>query len=564
VINFSRFFNNVLSTKPEIMEQKNLASLYSNSFQANWELPLFSDFDGDTFYYKDVAQSIHTICIIFEKIGIKKGDKIAIYGRNSSNWGKVFLSCISYGAIAVPILPDFKPENLHHIINHSESIFLFAAKSLYETLNQSEMAGIKGVIAIEDFSVLFFRDENLKTLTAEGLEIMRHSNVKREDFSFTITSEECTQVLSYTSGSLGFSKGVMIPVRSIFSNLIFAREHMPLKSGDKIVSFLPMAHVFGLLFEFLFPVTTGCHITFLNRTPSPQLLIKTFQDIKPRLILSVPLVIEKIYKKSLLPTLNKPAIKILLHVPMVKSILHKKIKGKLIETFGGRFHEIVIGGAALSSDVENFFTKIGFPFTIGYGMTECGPLISYAAWNITRPLSAGKLVDRMQVRIDSDDPYNKVGEIQVKGDNVMSGYYNNDEANKNTFTDDGWLRTGDLGIIDQDNFIYIKGRSKNMLLGPSGQNIYPEELEARLSNMPYILECVVVQRENKLIALVYPDKDAMRADNIDDKLLEGLMADNRKNFNHSVPAYEQLSKIELVSEEFEKTPKRNIKRFLYT
>lgn len=546
------------------MELNNLASLYTDSFQSHWELPLFSDYEGETFCYKDVAQSIKTISIVFGKVGINQGDKIAIYGRNSSNWGKIFLSCIAYGAIAVPILPDFKPENVHNIITHSESLFLFVAKSLYETLDQSKMPGLKGVIAIEDFSVLAFQDQNVEALTKEGLELMKHSKVKREDFAFSESPRESVQVLSYTSGSSGFSKGVMIPVRSIFSNLVFAREHMPLKSGDKIVSFLPMAHVFGLLFEFLFPVTTGCHITFLNRTPSPQLLMKSFQDIKPRLILSVPLVIEKIYKKSLLPTLKKPAIRILLHVPVINSILHKKIRAKLVDIFGGRFHEIVIGGAALSAEVENFFRKINFPFTIGYGMTECGPLISYAAWNETQPFSAGKLVDRLEVRIDSDDPYHTVGEIQVKGDNVMLGYYNNDEANKNTFTPDGWLRTGDLGVIDQNNFVYIKGRSKNMLLGPSGQNIYPEELEARLSNMPYILECVVIQRDTKLIALVYPDKDALRNNNIEEQALEELMADNRKTFNHSVPAFEQLSKIEIVTKEFEKTPKSNIKRFLYT
>jgi long-chain acyl-CoA synthetase len=546
------------------MERKNLAALYTASFQTNWELPIFSDYEGETFCYKDVAQSIRTLSIIFEKVGIKKGDKIAIYGRNSSNWGKIFLSCVSYGAIAVPILPDFKPDNVHNIINHSGSLFLFAAKSLYETLKLSEMPEIKGVIAIEDFSILACMDENLKQMSEDGLEMMKHEVVKRDDFSFSVTEEENVQVLSYTSGSSGFSKGVMIPVRSIFSNIIFAQDHMPLGPGDKIVSFLPMAHVFGLLFEFLFPVTKGCHITFLNKMPSPQVLIKSFQEIQPKLILSVPLVIEKIYKKKLLPTLQKPIMKVLLNVPGINAILHKKIRAKLIETFGGKFYEIVIGGAALSSEVEIFFRKIKFPFTIGYGMTECGPLISYAAWDESRPLSAGQLVDRMEVRIDSDDPYKTVGEIQVRGTNVMLGYYNNEEANKNTFTEDGWLRTGDLGVIDRDNFIYIKGRSKNMLLGPSGQNIYPEELEARLSNMPYIQECVVVQRDAKLVALVYADKEAMRANNIEEQALEAIMAENRKHFNHAVPVYEQLFKIELVPEEFEKTPKRNIKRFLYT
>jgi long-chain acyl-CoA synthetase len=546
------------------MESRNLAALFTDSFQTNWELPIFSDYEGEKFYYKDVALSIHTLNTIFKKVGLQKGDKVAIYGRNSSNWGKVFLACISYGVIAVPILPDFKPENVHNIINHSGSLFLFAAKSLYETLDQSEMPGLSGTIAIEDFSVLSAKDENLNKISAEGLELMKSGEIKKEDFSFTETGLEEVQILSYTSGSSGFSKGVMIPVRSLLSNIIYAQEHMPLKSGDKIVSFLPMAHVFGLLFEFLFPVTTGCHITFLNKTPSPQVLIKSFQEIKPRLILSVPLVIEKIYKKKLLPTLQKPIMKVLLHVPGINNILHKKIRAKLIEIFGGNFFEIVIGGAALSSEVEKFFVKIKFPFTIGYGMTECGPLVSYAAWNITQPGSAGKLVDRLEVRIDSDDQYNHVGEIQVKGMNVMLGYYNNDEANKNSFTEDGWLRTGDLGVIDKDNFIYIKGRSKNMLLGPSGQNIYPEELEARLSNMPYVLECVVVQRESKLTALIYPDQEAMRADHIEVSALEEIMVENRKAFNHAVASYEQISKMEIVTEEFEKTPKRNIKRFLYS
>jgi len=546
------------------MERKNLASLYTQSFRDNWDLPLFSDYEGETFCYKDVALSIQTIKSVFSNVGIAKGDKIAIYGRNSSNWGKIFLACASYGVIAVPILPDFKPDNVHNIVNHSGAMFLFAARSLYSTLNIDEMPRLKGVIAIEDFAILKAIDENLQNFTSQGLNLMKDGHIDREAFEFEPVDSDEMMILSYTSGSSGFSKGVMIPVRSVFSNVIFAQDHMPLKSGDKIVSFLPMAHVFGLLFEYLFPVSVGCHITFLNKMPSPQVLIKSFQQIKPRLILSVPLVIEKIYKKSLLPTIQKPAIKIMLGIPGINKLLHKKINAKLIETFGGNFHEIVIGGAALSSEVETFFRKIGFQFTIGYGMTECGPLISYAPWNETQPLSAGKLVDRMEIRIDSEDPYKIVGEIQVKGDNVMLGYFNNDEANKNTFTEDGWLRTGDLGIIDHNNFVYIKGRSKNMLLGPSGQNIYPEELEARLSNLPYVAECVVVQRENKLVALVFPDKDGMRTNNIDENALNTIMADNRKNFNHHVAQYEQLSKIEIVNEEFEKTPKKNIKRFLYS
>ncbi len=546
------------------MENKNLGNLYTEVFRKFWDQNLFTDYEGESFLYSDVAQSIHTLKHIFEKAGLKPGEKVAIYGRNSSNWAKVFLASMSYGAIAVPILPDFVAENVEHIIEHSESKFLFAAKGLYDTLNPEKLKTIEGAIAIEDFSILKSNSDDLKKLSEEGLARMLTHKVKKEDFSFVERGDDELQILSYTSGSSGFSKGVMIPVRSIFSNIIYAQDYMPLNSGDKIVSILPMAHVFGLAFEFLFPITMGCHTTFLTKPPTPQLLLGAFKKIRPNLIYFVPLIIEKIYKKKLLPTLQKPAVKILLAIPGINSLIHKKIRNGLIESFGGNFVEVVIGGAALSAEVESLLKKIKFPFTVGYGMTECGPLISYAAWDVTRRYSAGKLVDRMEVRIESDDPYNTVGEIQVRGTNVMLGYYKNEEANKNTFTEDGWMKTGDLGIIDKDNFIYIKGRSKNMLLGPSGQNIYPEELEARLSNMPYVQECVIIQRNNKLTALIYPDKDAMKAEVIVEDGLPALMEQNRKAFNQQVAGYEQLSKIEVVDEEFEKTPKKNIKRFLYT
>jgi long-chain acyl-CoA synthetase len=546
------------------MDRKNLGSMYTQAFKEHWNLPLFSDYGGEVFKFSDVAQSINTLKTMFAKAGLKPGEKVAIYGRNSSNWAKVFLSTMAYGGIVVPILPDFTPENVHHIVEHSEAKFLFVAKSLFESLDQEKLHCVDGCIAIEDFSILDCKTEELKKFSKEGLALMQGEKVTKEDFFFVERGDEEVQVLSYTSGSAGFSKGVMIPVRSIFSNIVYGQDHMPLKAGDRIVSFLPMAHVFGLLFEFLFPVSLGCHISFLNKMPSPQILIQAFQKVKPRLILSVPLVIEKIYKKKLLPTLQKPIMKVLLNIPGINKILYKKIREKLIENFGGVFYEIVIGGAALNSEVEHLFKKINFPITVGYGMTECGPLISYAAWNVTQPMSAGKLVDRMEVRIESEDPYNVVGEIQVRGENVMLGYYKNDEANRNTFTPDGWMKTGDLGVIDKNNFIYIKGRSKNMLLGPSGQNIYPEELEARLSNMPYVLECVIVQRDHKLLALVYPDKESMKADHLDESSLETIMTENRGNFNASVSGYEQLTRIEIVQEEFEKTPKRNIKRFLYT
>lgn len=548
-----------------MMEKKNLGNLYTNVFREYWDLELFSDYGTSEVYkYSDVAQSIHTLKLMFEKAGVQSGDKIAIYGRNSTNWAKVFLATLAYGAVPVPILPDFKPENIYHIVEHSEARFLFAQKLLYNKLETSELKGIEGCIAIDDFSVLTTENEKLQAISKEGIAIMNGSNISKKEFSFAERGDEELQILSYTSGSAGFSKGVMIPVRSIFSNIIYAQDHMPLKPKDKILSLLPMAHVFGLAFEFLFPVTLGCYITFLTKTPSPAVLMKGFGELKPQLIFMVPLILEKIYKKQLLPTLNKPVMKVSLKIPGINNILYKKIRTTLFNKFGGNFVEVVVGGAALSSEVEKFFKKIKFPFTIGYGMTECGPLISYDAWNSTRPLSAGKMVDRMELRIDSEDPYNKVGEIQVRGMNTMLGYYKNDEANRNTFTDDGWLKTGDLGITDKEQYVYIKGRSKNMLLGSSGQNIYPEELEARLSNMNYVGECVIVQREAKLVALIYPDFDALKVEEISIDKFPELMEENKKLFNTQVANYEQISKIEVVKEEFEKTPKSNIKRYLYT
>lgn len=546
------------------MESKNLGSLYTETFRKYWDLDLFSDYEGECLKFSDAAQSIHTLKTIFEKAGLQPGEKVAIYGRNSTNWAKVFLGTLAYGAVAVPVLPDFKADNVYHIVEHSEAKFLFAQKSLYNDIDHTKLKGIEGCIAIDDFSILECQKEELKALAKQGKSLMVGEHVKKEDFFFAEKNPDELQILSYTSGSVGFSKGVMIPERSVYSNIVFAQENMPLRAKDRIVSLLPMAHVFGLAFEFLFPITMGCHTTFLTKTPSPKVLLKAFGEIKPHLIFFVPLILEKIYKKQLLPTLSKPIMKALLAIPGINSILHKKIKDKLVDSFGGNFVEVIIGGAALSAEVETLLRKIKFPFTVGYGMTECGPLISYAPWNEIRKASAGKLVDRMEMRIESDDPHRIVGEIQVKGTNVMLGYYKNDEANRNTFTADGWLKTGDLGITDDDKYIYIKGRSKNMLLGASGQNIYPEELEARLNNLPYIQECVVVQRNAKLTALVYPDFEAMKADGADANSLDSIMEQNRHSYNKQVAAYEQLSKIEIVSEEFEKTPKRNIKRFLYT
>ncbi|WP_321997229.1 AMP-binding protein [Draconibacterium orientale] len=545
------------------MRNQTLAKLFTTAFHENWDEPAFSDYEGGDYHYKDIAKTIKSLHLFYQLAGLQRGDKIAVLGRNSSNWATTFLSALSAGLVIVPILPDFNKSDTNHIINHSESKLVIGANTHLEKVDLESSEKLQAIIKLEDFSLHAAKDENIQFKLNDGFQYYKENPLNKTAFVFEEWESEEMCIISYTSGTSGFTKGVMIPERSLLSNVIFAQEHMPLKPGNRIVSFLPMAHVYGLLFEFLFPLSKGCHITFLSKMPSPAVITKAFSEIKPHLILSVPLIIEKIYKKRILPAIEKPLVKFLLKVPVISTVILKKIRAKMIETFGGRFFEIVIGGAPLSSDVEAFLKRINFPFTIGYGMTECGPLISYEAWNKTIPSSAGTLVDRMEVRIDSEDPYNVVGEIQVKGKHVMLGYYKNEKETKAVLTEDGWLKTGDLGVIDRNNFIYIRGRSKNMLLGPSGQNIYPEEIEAKLCNQNYIAECVVVERDRKLVALVYPDFESMKADNIDEKELAAIMAENQKKANADLPRYEHVSRIELVDEEFEKTPKRNIKRYKY-
>jgi long-chain acyl-CoA synthetase len=536
-----------------------LDQMYTTAFQENWDRSLFTDYGGKTSTYGEVATQIESLKITMKRVGLKPGDKIALYARNSSNWATVFFSIMAFKGVVVPILPDFTPENAHHILEHSGAKALFAADSLYANLNSTELKDLNLIVSTDDFRIL-----NGKSDSSNQTAINDSLSVERKKFSFPKRDEEDLLVLSYTSGSMGFSKGVMLPVRSIESNITYARENMPLKAGDRIVSILPMAHIFGLAFENLFPVSLGCHITFLTKVPTPQILLKALGEVKPHLILLVPLIIEKIYKKRIVPELEKPAIKVLLAIPGIRNLIYNKTRKSLIESFGGNFHEAVVGGAALSPEVEAFFRKIEFPFTIGYGMTECGPLISYAPHDVTKKGSSGKLVDRMEVRIDSDKPHEEAGEIQVKGRNVMLGYYNNKKANNQAFTKDGWFKTGDLGITDDENFIFIKGREKNMLLGPSGQNVYPEELESRLMNFPFIQECVIIQRNNRLVAKVYPDSEMMESTGTKEEDLDEILEKTRRSYNKAVASYEQLSGIELVDQEFEKTPKKNIKRFLYT
>ncbi len=551
------------------MMKENFIQFIESSIKNNWNISAFSDYKGESYKYSDVAHRIARIHIAFEKGGVKQGDKIALLGKNSAHWTIVYLATISYGAVIVPVLPDFKPNDVHHIVNHSDSVVLFVADNILETLKEKEMVNLKAIFSVNDFSLLSDRgDESLKEkmgLVDQLYADKYPDGLSPDNFHMEDVPNSYLAVISYTSGTTGFSKGVMLSHNNLVSNVVYAHNNMPLEPGDSIVSFLPLAHSYGCAFEFLFPFTLGCHITFLTKTPSPQIILGAFKEIRPRLVLAVPLIIEKIYKKQLLPVLEKPTMKILLKVPGFNKLIYKKIRNKLVDVFGGNFHEVVIGGAALNKDVEIFFNKIKFPFSIGYGMTECGPLISYANWDKTKLGSAGRIVDGMEVKIDSADPYNEVGEILVRGENVMMGYYKNEKATKEVLKEDGWLYTGDLGITDKEDFIYIRGRSKSMLLGPSGQNIYPEEIEAKLNNMNYILESVVIEssKTGKLVALVYPDHETARKDGIDDVQLEAIMENHRKNLNKELPVYMNLLKIRIYPEEFEKTPKKSIKRFLY-
>ncbi len=550
------------------MMKENLTEFISGSIRKNWELESMTDYKGESLTFKEVATRIARLHVLFETFGLQRGDKVALIGKNSANWGVTFLGTITYGAVIVPILPDFKPNDVHHITNHSDSVLMFAADSIFDSLELEEMKDLQGAFSLQDFSLLACgKNKDCEKISAKAQKAFQEkypNGLKPEDANYEpIPNSELAEI-SYTSGTTGFTKGVMIHHNSLTANVVYANNNMPLEPGDKIVSFLPLAHTYGCAFEFLWPFTLGCHVTFLTKTPSPAIILQAFKEVRPRLVLSVPLVIEKIYKKQLLPVISKPSMKVLLNTPVINNVIKKKIREKLSTAFGNNFHEVVIGGAALNKDVEIFFNKIKFPFSIGYGMTECGPLISYANWDKTRLGSAGKLVDNMEVKIDSTDPYNEVGEIMVRGENVMLGYFKNSEATKAALDKDGWLHTGDLGVIDKDNFIYIKGRSKSMILGASGQNIYPEEIENKYNNMPYVQEALVVEKNGQLVALIYPDMEAANKDGLGEAQVNEIMEGHRKHLNHELPNFMSVSRIKIVPEEFEKTPKRSIKRFLYT
>lgn len=549
------------------MLSENLVKILEDSIRRHWDLPALSDYQGQTYAYADVAERIAYLHYLFQKSHLKKGDKIALIGRNSAHWTLSYLATLTYGAVIVPILPDFPVDNMHHIVNHSDAVFLFVADNFYEKLDEEQMPHLEAIFSLEDWRVLYTKKKQLahalETATAH-FESEEHHHVTPDQplFANDVGNGELATIM-YTSGTTGFSKGVMLPHNSLLANVLFAQKNMPIESGDRIVSFLPLAHAYGCVFEFLFPLTRGCHITLLGKAPSPKVLLEAFQAIHPRLILSIPLIIEKIYRKQIKPKLDKPVMQWLCKIPPLERIILRKIRQKLLNVFGGNFIEIIIGGAALDPDVERFLKHIRFPFTIGYGMTECGPLVSYAGWQTHRPQSVGAAIDYLEVKIDSENPYSVVGNILVRGENVMTGYYKNEEATKEALSADGWLNTGDLGLLDQEGFIYIKGRSKNVILGASGQNIYPEEIETLLNNLPFVQESLALEGKGKLVALVYPDLELADAKGLGEDQLRVKMEDLRLAVNKRLPAYSQISKIGLYPKEFEKTPTRKIKRFLY-
>ncbi len=538
------------------------------SIKNYWDLDALSDYKGETFQYKDIARIIEKLHIIFEYSNVQRGDRIAICGRNTAHWGAVFFATLTYGAVAVPILHEFKAEQIHNIVNHSEAKLLFVGDQVWKELSAEEMPALEGIINIADYSLLVGRTdkvayarEHLNQLFGERFP----KNFRRHHVSYYKGQPEELAVINYTSGTTSNSKGVMIPYRALWSNLEFAQSVIGphVKSGDKVISMLPMAHMYGMAFEFIFEFCQGCHIYFLTKTPTPSILFGAFSELKPRIIIAVPLIIEKIIRKAVLPKIQGTTVRMLLKVPLVRQKIKDKICEQLKSAFGGNFYEIIIGGAAFNREIEMLLHDIGFNYTVGYGTTECAPILAYEDWHDFVPGSCGKTAPRMEIKINSDDPQHTVGEILARGANVMLGYYKNEEATAETLRD-GWYHTGDLGIMDEQGNIFIKGRSKNMLLGSNGQNIYPEEIEDLLNNLPLVNESIVIQKGQKLYGLVYPDYEEAHKLGMQDSDMESVMEQNRTDLNGMLPAYAQLSGIKIFHEEFEKTPKKSIKRFLYT
>ena len=529
-----------------------------------WDKPALNNIGGETFNYAQMATQIEKFHLVFEKLGFKKGDRIAICAQNGARWGMAYLAVNTYETVIVPILADFTPESVNHLVNHSESIALFTNEAKWKKLDITKMPLLKLAIDVDTWEPLWTVDDKVKEIYGqmEALFAAKYPNgYGPDDVVFPTDNWDDLSTINYTSGSTGDPKGVMLTYRNFSANVDYSQRNVP--AGDKMVSMLPMAHMYGLVIEFIYPLCNGTSIYWLGKTPTPAALLKAFADVKPYLLITVPLVMEKIYKSKVKPTLDKPLIKFLLKVPIVNNLIYKKVKDGLVQAFGGNVQEFIMGGAALNPEVEKLFKRIKFPYLVGYGMTEACPLLAYEHWTKYVAGSCGKAVDCAEVRIDSDDPQHVVGEIQARGENIMVGYFKNPEATANAFTEDGWLRTGDLGIIDAEGNIFIRGRSKNMILGPSGQNIYPEELEAVVNNQPYVMESVVVDRGGKLVALVFPDEQAIATSLLDNEAKAEIPENIRLGANRQLPGYSQIAKVELMDKPFEKTPKMSIRRFLY-
>ncbi len=552
-------------TKPE----ENLIKIYENAFRVNWELEAVTDYGtSNTLTYAQLAENIARLHLLFKQAGIEQGDKVALMGRNNANWVTTFLATITYGAVVVPILQDFKPNDAIHIINHSESKLLFITDLIWDGIDAEQVAELKAVLSLNTMDMLISRlpqEQPVDKMSIDELFATTYPNgFSKEDVAYIERSNAELASINYTSGTTGFSKGVMTPANALAGNIVFGLNSKLVFPGCRHVAFLPLAHAYGCAFDFLACLAAGGHTYLVGRTPSAKILLKAFAEVKPTVILSVPLILEKIYKKMIQPQISKAPVSWVLKVPLLDEVVLSKIRQKLIDAFGGEFSQIIIGGAPLNAEVEAFLRRIKFPLTIGYGMTETAPLISFTPWTEFRSQSCGQVLKGLMEARIADANAEGIGEIQVRGEHVMLGYYKNEEATAQSFTEDGWLRTGDLGKIDEDGFIYIKGRCKTMLLGPSGQNIYPEEIEAKFNNMPYVLESLVLQKDDtRLVALVCPDMEAVDADKLTQEQLEAVMDENRKAVNAELAAYEQISIVKLYPNEFEKTPKKSIKRFLY-
>ncbi|MBP7206000.1 MAG: AMP-binding protein [Candidatus Cloacimonetes bacterium] len=534
-----------------------------DSIKQYWDLPSFTDYPGPAISYGEVGRQIVWMHRLFKECGLAKGSKVALAGKNGTNWALVWFSVVSYGGTVVPILANFSPEDTAHIVNHSDAEVLFIARDKFDNVEEDKMRRIKFIFCLEDFRLLANKADKRTELIKPLKETPDLLGLTKQDLSFPdICDNEDIASIIYTSGTTGFSKGVMLSHRSLLANLIYARENLTFKVGARVLAFLPLAHSFAGAFDLLYPFTRGNHINFLDKIPAPKLLLSALQDLKPNVVLVVPLLIEKIYKKQLQPVIEEPKMKVMMKLPLLNKLVYKKIREKLMTAFGGNIVELIAGGAPMNAEVEQFMMKIRFPFTIGYGMTECGPLISYSNWDKHRFESSGKVVDFLRCRIDSRDPANIPGEVVLSGDNLFSGYYNNPEATAETLRG-GWLYTGDIGTLDKDGFIYLRGRSKNMILGPSGENIYPELVEQKVNNLPYVLEAVVVERDRQLHALVYPDIDALDLAKIPESKLPQIMEENRVTVNKTLADFSRIVKFHIVNEAFQKTPTQKIKRYLY-